>query len=58
MSRTFIYFAAFTGMGTIFALTMILAAVVLGAPSTSPAQPSQVAAEGPRRIGPSVPLKA
>ena len=47
MSRTFIYFAAFTGMGTIFALTMILAAVVLGAPSTSPAQPSQVAAEGP-----------
>jgi FtsP/CotA-like multicopper oxidase with cupredoxin domain/plastocyanin len=47
MSRTFIYFAAFTGMGTIFALTMILAAVVLGAPSTNPAQPSQVAAEGP-----------
>jgi FtsP/CotA-like multicopper oxidase with cupredoxin domain/plastocyanin len=47
MSRTFIYFAAFTGMGTIFALTMILAAVVLGAPSTSPAQPSQVATEGP-----------
>ena len=47
MSRTLIYFAAFTGMGTIFALTMILAAVVLGAPSTSPAQPSQVAAEGP-----------
>ena len=36
MSRTFIYFAAFTGMGTIFALTMILAAVVLGAPSTEP----------------------
>ena len=34
MSRTFIYFAAFTGMGTIFALTMILAAVVLGAPSS------------------------
>jgi manganese oxidase len=47
MSRTFIYFAAFTGMGTIFALTMILAAVVLGAPSTGPAQPSQVAVEGP-----------
>ena len=47
MSRTFIYFAAFTGMGTIFALTMILAAVVLGAPSTSSAQPSQLAAEGP-----------
>jgi uncharacterized cupredoxin-like copper-binding protein len=47
MSRTFIYFAAFTGMGTIFALTMILAAVVLGAPSASPAQPSQAAAEGP-----------
>ena len=47
MPRTLIYFAAFTGMGTLFALTMILAAIVLGAPSTSPAQPSQVAAEGP-----------
>ena len=36
MRRTFIYFAAFTGMGTLFALTMILAAIVLGAPSTEP----------------------
>jgi FtsP/CotA-like multicopper oxidase with cupredoxin domain len=30
MHRTFVYFAAFTGMGALFALTMILAAVVLG----------------------------
>jgi FtsP/CotA-like multicopper oxidase with cupredoxin domain/plastocyanin len=47
MPRTLFYFAAFTGMGTVFALTMILAAIVTGAPSTSSAQPSQAVAGGP-----------
>ena len=55
MQRTFLYFAAFTGMGTVFAATLIVAALILGqgsatgteasatpAPSTSPP-----AAEGP-----------
>src|SRR5687767_8830741 len=48
MRRAFIYFAAFTGMGTLFALTMITAALVLGAPSESAApEPSSPVAEGP-----------
>jgi plastocyanin len=31
MQRTFIYFAAFTGMGTVFAATLLVVALVLGA---------------------------
>jgi len=33
MQRTFLYFAAFTGMGTVFAATLVVAALVLGQPS-------------------------
>ncbi|HEX2765079.1 MAG TPA: multicopper oxidase domain-containing protein [Candidatus Limnocylindria bacterium] len=56
MRRTFLYFAAFTGMGTVFVATLVVAALVLGGtnPSTGPAaasgepQPSpSAAAEGP-----------
>ena len=31
MHRTFLYFAAFTGMGTVFAATMLVVALMLGA---------------------------
>ena len=31
MQRTLLYFAAFTGMGTVFAATLLVAALVLGA---------------------------
>jgi len=31
MQRTFLYFAAFTGMGTVFAATLLVAALVMGA---------------------------
>ena len=56
MRRTFLYFAAFTGMGTVFVATLLVAALVLGGtnPSSGPAagsgepQPSpSTAAEGP-----------
>ena len=47
MRRTFIYFAAFTGMGTLFALTMIMAALVLGAPSSETPEASAPTADGP-----------
>ena len=47
MRRTFIYFAAFTGMGTLFALTMVTAAIVLGAPSSQTPEASAPTAEGP-----------
>ena len=30
MQRSFLYFAAFTGMGAVFAATLIVAALVLG----------------------------
>ena len=33
MQRTFIYFAAFTGMGTVFAATLLVVALVLGVPN-------------------------
>ena len=46
MSRTFIYFAAFTGMGTIFALTMILAA---RRPRRAVSQPGATLPSGRRR---------
>src|SRR5687768_14683171 len=36
MQRTFLYFAAFTGMGAVFAATLIVAALILGqGPATS-----------------------
>ena len=49
MRRAFIYFAAFTGMGTLFAVSMIMAALVLGAPSSEnpSASASAPVADGP-----------
>ena len=41
MQRTFIYFAAFTAMGTVFVATMLVAALVLGATNNG----SQAASE-------------
>ncbi|HYI68082.1 MAG TPA: plastocyanin/azurin family copper-binding protein, partial [Candidatus Limnocylindrales bacterium] len=35
MQRSFIYFAAFTGMGTVFVATLLVAALVLGAPDAT-----------------------
>lgn len=51
MRRALAYFAAFTGMGTLFAGTLLLAAVVLGVPQTGAAQsptpqPSPPSSEG------------
>ena len=46
MRRTFIYFAAFTGMGTLFALSMVMAALVLGAPSGGEPVASTPVAQG------------
>ena len=40
MPRPLIYFLAFTGMGTLFAGTMILAAIVLGSPGEATASPT------------------
>ena len=47
MRRTFIYFAAFTGMGTLFVLSMVMAALVLGSPSSDEPEPSTPTAQGP-----------
>jgi len=53
MQRTFLYFAAFTGMGTVFAATLVVVALVLGQPAVgladSPA-PSPSAAAGTAEI--------
>lgn len=53
MNRTFLYFAAFTGMGTVFIVALIVAALVFGGlataePATGSAspQPSAPAADG------------
>ena len=46
MRRTFIYFAAFTGMGTLFVLSMVMAALVLGGPSSEEPEPSAPTAQG------------
>ncbi len=50
MHRTFLYFAAFTGMGTLFVATMVVAALVLGNVN-APAEPgpSTPEAEAPAR---------
>jgi manganese oxidase len=42
MRRTFAYFAAFTGMGTVFAITMLLVAFVFGATARADGAPSAV----------------
>jgi uncharacterized cupredoxin-like copper-binding protein len=55
MQRTFLYFAAFTGMGTVFAATLLVAALVLdpdraavaAAPGSPPASASAPANAGP-----------
>ena len=55
MHRTFLYFAAFTGMGTVFVATLLVAALVLGqtsqpgvgAPASPGATASAPVAEGP-----------
>ena len=45
MNRTFLYFAAFTGMGTVFIATILVAALVLGA--TGQANPVAAASPTP-----------
>ncbi len=51
MQRTFLYFAAFTGMGSVFAATLIVAALILGQGPAAGATPAPSAsappAEGP-----------
>ena len=55
MHRTFVYFAAFTGMGAVFAATLIVAALVLGqtsepgvaTPASAKPSASAPVAEGP-----------
>jgi len=49
MRRTFVYFAAFTGMGTVFAATLLVAALVLGSATSGAHRPpaSTGSARGP-----------
>ena len=47
MRRVFIYFAAFTGMGTLFLLSMVAAALVLGSPTSDDPDASAPTAQGP-----------
>ncbi len=47
MQRTFIYFAAFTGMGTVFAATLLVAALMLGATDRAEPGATEPTAEGP-----------
>ena len=49
MQRTFIYFAAFTGMASVFAATLLVVALVLGGPDR--AEPAANAADGTRTGG-------
>jgi manganese oxidase len=55
MQRTFLYFAAFTGMGTVFAATLLVAALVLdpdrAAVAAAPGSP-QPSASAPANAGP------
>ena len=47
MRRAFIYFAAFTGMGTLFVLSMVTAALVLGTPASDDLEGTAPTAQGP-----------
>ena len=47
MRRALLYFAAFTGMGTLFVLSMVMAALVLGSPSGDDPEPTAPIAQGP-----------
>ena len=52
MHRTFVYFAAFTGVGTVFVATLVVAALVLGTTNqagvaNASASPSATASDGP-----------
>ena len=47
MQRTFIYFAAFTGMASVFAATLLVVALVLGAPDRAEPSASAPVAGGP-----------
>jgi manganese oxidase len=55
MQRTFIYFAAFTGMGTVFGATLLVAALVLGTgnePGVASGHSAEPAAPAPSADGP------
>lgn len=47
MQRTFLYFAAFTGMGTVFAATLLVAGLVLGNVGRTTGGPSESEAPAP-----------
>jgi plastocyanin len=49
MQRTFLYFAAFTGMGTVFVVTLIVASLIFGgtAPTAGPGASSSGATSTP-----------
>ena len=56
MQRNFLYFAAFTGMGTVFAATLLVAALMLGAtrsPGVAVSASSEPSASVPTTEGPS-----
>ena len=50
MNRTFLYFAAFTGMASVFAATLVVAALVLG--QTAPGGPATPSGSAPVAEGP------
>jgi plastocyanin len=54
MQRTFLYFAAFTGMGTVFVVTLIVASLIFGgtAPTAGPAASSTPGATSTPAGGP------
>ena len=54
MQRTFMYFAAFTGMGTVFIVTLIVAGLIFGMPPTAgpAASPSPDVSQPPVAGGP------
>lgn len=51
MQRTFLYFAAFTGMGAVFAATLIVAALISGQGTAAGATPA-ASASAPPNEGP------
>ncbi len=54
MQRNFMYFAAFTGMGTVFGATILVAAMILGATDPASATPTSAepSASAPTASGP------